>query len=589
MKKRSQIADEYKWNLDSYIKDNDEIEKIFKIIDDLIKIAPKYKDKLQNSDILYEAIAGHKQEEMAISRLAHYISHKLNVDSSDIEMIKLEQRFSTAYSRLLEAESFILPQIYKLPTKFLQSLLSDPRFKDYDNFINDIIREKPHRLDEKSSELLAKMSSFLGGSEQIHSILVDSEMKYKEAVDSKGKKMPLNNETYPKYLRSNDPSLRKTAFEHFMDGYSQLNKTFSELYINDIEYDKFYTKLTKYDNLLESVLFSEKLPRAVFDNIIKYTEKYIPLLQKYIKTRAKIADNKKFAYYDLFEDRNSSKKISISDAQNLILSALSPLGTDYSSNLKRKMSDHSIDYLPNENKNSGAYCSHCYGAKTMVLTNFINDYNSVSTLAHELGHCINAEYFNSAQPYEKADISTFAAEIASTVNELLLFQYMMKISKPKDRKYYLKKFLDDVRSTIFRQIIFTEFEHEIHQKMEQDIPVTYNDLNECYMNINKKFYGRSCILPSCLKYEWMRVPHFYSPYYVFTYATGMVTAITIVNRILNEKDFYTKYIDFLKNGVNKPAVEVLKEIGIDLASAEPYDEAFAFAEKQLKIYISLYK
>ena len=589
MRKRKEISEEYKWDLSSYIKNDEEIDQIFKKMENLTEILPKYKGKLQNSNILYERLEKFKEDFISIAKLAHFISHNLNVDSSDTKMLMLEQRFNNLYTRLSEANSYFAPQLYELPEKYLKSLLQDKRFSDYDNLIKEIIKLKPHKIDEKTNELLSKMSNFLGNNENIHSILVDSEIKFDDALDGTEKLKKVDNSTYPKYLRGNDGVLRKNAFDSRMTAFSRLNKTFSELYLKDIEYDKFLSKLTNYSNLLESVLLEDDIPKAVFDNIIKFTEKYIPLLQDYCKTRAKISKNKKFAYYDLFEDSKNNSKISLDQAKEMIIKALKPLGEEYLENLNRKLNDNSIDYFPNENKNSGAYCSHCYGAKTVVLTNYIYNYNSVSTLCHELGHCINAEYFLNAQPYEKANISIFAAEIASTTNEILLNQYMSDSAKKKDKSYYLHHFLDDVRSTIFRQIIFTEFELYAHQKIENNEPITYEDLNNYYLDLNKKFYGKSLIIPDKLQYEWMCVPHFYSPFYVFNYATGLVTAIAIADKILSDNEFYKSYINFLKNGTNRPAIDVLKEIGIDLTSDQPYEIAFNFIKKQLELYKSLNK
>lgn len=589
MRKRKEISEEYKWDLSSYIKNDEEIDQIFKKMENLTEILPKYKGKLQNSNILYERLEKFKEDFISIAKLAHFISHNLNVDSSDTKMLMLEQRFNNLYTRLSEANSYFAPQLYELPEKYLKSLLQDKRFSDYDNLIKEIIKLKPHKIDEKTNELLSKMSNFLGNNENIHSILVDSEIKFDDALDKTGKSKKVDNSTYPKYLRGNDDILRKNAFNSRMTAFSRLNKTFSELYLKDIEYDKFLSKLTNYSNLLESVLLEDDIPKEVFNNIIKFTEKYIPLLQDYCKTRAKISKNKNFAYYDLFEDSKNNSKISLDQAKEMINNALKPLGEEYLDLLNRKLNDNSIDYFPNENKNSGAYCSHCYGANTVVLTNYIYNYNSVSTLCHELGHCINAEYFLNAQPYEKANISIFAAEIASTTNEILLNQYMLNNSKKRDKSYYLHHFLDDVRSTIFRQIIFTEFELYAHQKIENNEPITYVDLNNYYLDLNKKFYGKSLIIPDNLQYEWMCVPHFYSPYYVFTYATGLVTAIAIVDKILSDNKFYQSYINFLKNGTNKPAIEVLKEIDIDLTTDKPYEIAFNFIKKQLELYKSLNK
>ena len=589
MKLRSEIDEQYKWDLSSYIKNDNEIEETFKLMENLIKILPTYSGKLSNKEILFEALAKHENDYIKIYKLAHFISHSLNVDSTDTKMLGLSQRFDTLYTKMSEANAYFTPQMYELSDEYLNSLLLDNRFKDYENTIKDIIKFKPHKLDEKTNVLLAKMGSFLGNNSNLHSILTDSEMYFDDAIDSNGNKHKVDNATSPVYLRSNDKMLRKTTFESRMEAFKKLNKTFAELYLKDIELDKFNYKLRNYNSLLEEVLLGEDVPTKVYENNIKNVNKYIPLLQDYISTFKQTKNDPNFAYYDLFEDAKNNQQISLEQAHDLVLKAISPIGEEYVNLVKNKLTDKSIDYMPNANKNSGAYCSNCYDAKTLILMNYNHDFNSVSTLIHEMGHCINAEYFNSAQPREKAEISIFAAEIASTTNEILLNLLMQKNSSKEDKAYYIRTLLDDVRSTIFRQTLFSEFELFAHNNIDQEIPTTYEDLNNKYFELNKKYYGSSCILPECLQYEWERIPHFYNAYYVYSYSTGMITAITIAYKLLNEPEFNKKYIEFLKNGTNKPAVEILKEIGIDLTTDEPFDTAFKFVREQLDEYKEIIK
>ena len=589
MKLRSEIDEQFKWDLSSYIKNDNDIEETFKLMENLIKILPTYSGKLSNKEILLEALTKHENDYIKIYKLAHFISHSLNVDSTDTKMLGLSQRFDTLYTKMSESNAYFTPQMYELSDEYLTSLLLDNRFKDYENTIKDIIKLKPHKLDEKTNVLLAKMGSFLGNNSNLHSILTDSEMYFDDAIDSSGNKHKVDNATSPVYLRSNDKMLRKTTFESRMEAFKKLNKTFAELYLKDIELDKFNYKLRNYNSLLEEVLLSEDVPTKVYENNIKNVNKYIPLLQDYISTFKQTKNDPDFAYYDLFEDAKNNQQISLEQAHNLVLEAISPIGKEYVNLVKNKLSDKSIDYMPNANKNSGAYCSNCYDAKTLILMNYNHDFNSVSTLIHEMGHCINAEYFNSAQPREKAEISIFAAEIASTTNEILLNLLMQKNSSNEDKAYYIRALLDDVRSTIFRQTLFSEFELYAHVNIDNEIPTTYEDLNNKYFELNKKYYGTSCILPECLQYEWERIPHFYNAYYVYSYSTGMITAITIAYKLLHEPGFNKKYIEFLKNGTNKPAVEILKEIGIDLTTDEPFDTAFKFIREQLDEYKEIIK
>lgn len=587
MKTRDQIEEQYKWDLSSYISNQNQIEETFKIMENLIKILPTYSGKLSNKDILYELLTKYESDNIKIYKLAHFISHSLNVDSSDVKMLELSQKFDILYSKINEANAYFMPQMYELSDEYLNSLLADIRFKDFDNSIKDIIKLKPHKLDEKTNELLAKMSSFLGNNSNIHSILTDSEITYEDAVDSQGNKHKVDNASAMIYLRSSDKELRKTTFTSRLNTFKQFNKTFAELYLKDIELDKFTCKLKNYNSVLEEVLLSEDVPLSVFENNIKNVTKNINLLQDYISTYKKVKNDANFAYYDLFEDEKNNETISLEQAHKLILEAVAPIGEEYVNKVKYKLTDKSIDYMPNQNKNSGAYCSNCYDAKTLILTNYQNDYNSVSTLIHEMGHCINAEYFNSAQPREKAEISIFAAEIASTTNEILLNLYMQKHSKTQDKIYYINSLLDNIRSTIFRQTLFTEFELFAHECIDKEIPITYENLNKKYYELNQKYYGNSCILPECLQYEWERIPHFYNAYYVYSYSTGMIAAIAIAYKLLHEKDFNKKYIEFLKNGTNKPAVEMLKNIGIDLTTDDAFITAFEFIKEQLAEYKNL--
>lgn len=586
---RNKIDNKFKWELSDVIKNDAEIQKIFEKIENLSKIYPKYDGKLGNKSKLLEFLSKYEQDELDIERLYFYLSNLSNIDISDTKTIELTQKFTNLYTKLLSSSAFFIPQMSELSDKYLMDCINDKKFKNYHNTLKEIIKNKPHKLDEKTTKLLTKMSKFLGENSEIHSILTNSEMEFEDAVDSKGKKYKLDSTNYTKLLRSTDRNLRETAFNNKMNGYAKLNKTFAELYTKNIELNKFNAEIKNFNSILEKELFDDDIPKSVFDNLIKNINKFIPILQKYVKFQGKVSKIKNFSYFDLFEDKKINGKYSVEKAKEIMLSALSPLGNEYLELVNKKINDNSIDYMPHKDKRSGAYCSDCFACKTLILTNFNHDFDSVSTLLHEMGHCINAEFYNKYQVRENAGITIFAAEIASTVNEILLSQYMLSTCKESEKSYYLHDFLEGVRSTIFRQTLFSEFEKIVHEQIELEKPITYKDLNKIYDDLNKKYYGKSCILPKTLQYEWARIPHFYSDYYVFTYATGMVTAISLASKILNEPGFSEKYIYFLKNGTNKPAVEILNEIGVDLTSSEPYDTAFEFIQKQLNLYISLNK
>lgn len=585
MKKRSEIDEKYKWDIGCF-KTQKEIDEAFAIFEKLIDESKQYYGKLGEKETFFKYLLSNKKETMLLNKFSHFLGNTYNTDSSNVEIIKLMQKFEILAQKHTQASSYIAPQLARLSDKYLKELLADKRIKGYENSIKEIIRNKPHTLDEKSCALLAKICNSFNNSSPVFDIITDSEMTFKDALDSKNKPHKLDQASYSVMLSGKDRVLRKNAFKNFLGGYGQFNKTFAELFVSNLKADNDNMKLLNFDNLLQQQLFDEQVPEIVFKNNIAAVNKHLNLNQKYVRELGKNLGLKDIAYYDLFLDEKINGKVTIEKAHEIIKQALKPLGEDYLKRVEHKLNDKSIDYLPNQNKTTGGYCSNCYGAKTLILMNWHDDFNSLDTLIHEMGHCINAEYFNERQSIDDAEISIFAAEIASTVNEILLNQYMQSISNKKQKKYYLNQFLSSVRSTIFRQTLFSEFELFAHTTIENEQPLTYKELNEKYFELNKKYYGSSCKLPEELKYEWSRIPHFYRPYYVYSYSTGMLTGITIASRLLKESDFAKKYIEFLSNGTHRPAVEVLKEIGIDLTTTEPFEQAFEFIKSQLDEYIS---
>ncbi len=587
MQLRKDIPEQYKWDIGLF-KSQEEIEQVLSYIEKLTNKAPSYYGKFNNPDVFFDFFYSDLDKTIKIYQLYHYVGNMQSIDGADIEIKKLLQRIEIAETKHEQAYSFVGAQMSKLPTKYLKELLLDPRAKDIENTIKSLIISKKHALDEKTSKTVADLTMSFTDNRSVFDILTDMEMPFEDAVDSTGKTYQVKEATYRQYIISEDRKLRESAFNSLMNGYKNFNQTFGTLYIKEMQADNAFVKLAKFKTKLEKTLF-DYVPEKVFNNNIKFVTENIALLQDFVSTVAKSSNINDFAYFDLFEDEKISGDISIEQGQEIILKSLSPLGVDYIKRVKQKFADKSIDYLPNKDKTSGAYCSNCYDAKTLILMNWVNDFDSVSTLTHEMGHCINAEYFNEFQPIFKAEIPIFSAEIASTVNEILLNQHMIKTCKENEKKYYLKEFLDQVRSTIFRQTLFTEFELYAHDCIEKEIPITQEELNNKYFELNQKYYGSSCVLPENLKYEWSRIPHFYRPYYVFSYSTGLLTAITIARKLLNEKDFAEECIYFLKNGSNKKPVEILKEIGIDLTTEKPYKTAFNFIKEQLQNYKSLCK
>ena len=584
MKTREQIDEKYKWDIEFF---NDaQIENVFKIFEKLTSKLPKYKGQLGNKEKLHEYWFKFKKEFIEIDKLNFYLGNSQNADNSNTKILKLITRYTNASQKLGEATSFAAPQLYELDDKYLHSLLKDERFKDADNFIKNIIKFKPHKLDEKSSDLLAKISKSLNQNNEIFEIINNSELTFEDALDGKGKPHKVDNASFAELVSSTDRTLRTNAYNSMMKGFANFNKTFASLLLGDMESDFALTKLRNYNSVLEESLLGDDVPQAVFNKNIEEVNKNLKIMHEYLKICAKKSGLKNFSTVDLYEDKKIGGKMTVEKAQEILLKVVEPLGADYVKNVKRKISDKSIDYMPNKNKRTGGYSWDCYGAKSVILMNWTFDYDALSTLCHEMGHCINSEYYVAAQPREKAGIIIPLAEIASTVNEILLTVYMLNNCKPKDKQYYLSQFLETVRGTIFSQTLYTEFELFAHNSVEKENPITYEDFNNKYLELMKKYYGVIKV-PENAKYAWSRVPHFYSPFYVYAYSTGMITALAIVAKLLADKNYYKKYIEFLKNGVDKNYMEILKYIDIDLTTDEPYEIAFNFIKEKLNEFKNL--
>lgn len=587
MQLRKEISDKYKWNIDS-VKNNEDIERILTHFDHFINKANYYYGNFNKPEVFFNFYYQDMDKTIEIDKLYHYITNMQSIDGTNLEITKLQERIEIILAKYNKVYSFVEPQLSKLSIKYLKELLKDPRAKNIENDIKTLIISKKHKIDEKTSKIISDLNRSFNDSSSTFNIFTDLEMPFDDALDKDNNSHKVCDSTYGQLISSKDRVLRKNAFNSLMKGYGKFNQTLTSLYTKDIKQDVDFAKLYNYTSVLDKILFNY-LPESVFKNNIKAVENNIDVLQDYVSLLNRNSNLNDFSYFDLFEDEKINNNISIEEGQQIILAALAPLGEEYINIVKTKLNDKSIDYLPCKNKTSGAYCSNCYDAKTLILMNWLNNYDSVSTLIHEMGHCINAEYFNKHQNYYKAGITIFSAEIASTVNEILLNQYMQRTCKAEEKAYYIREFLNMVRSTIFRQTLFTEFELYAHESIENEQPLTHDDLNKKYYELNKKYYGTTCILPDDLKYEWSRIPHFYNAYYVFCYSTGLLTAISIVQNILKNPEYSKKYIHFLKNGTDKKPIDILKEIDINLTEIEPFNKAFDFIRNQLNEYKLLCK
>lgn len=582
MKKREEIDAKYKWDLSSYVSNCDELEKnLAWLKENMIKFKDYY-GKFGDKNILKEFLKFDEEFTSIYEKTGSYIGHNLSVDDSNITFLKYSQQLDYISKDIGEITAFVQPQLDDLDEEYLKELIEDSELVDYRRLFEGILRKKPHKISEYDSQFLSKMSLCFGNYAEVYDNLVTSEIQFAKVKDGKGNTHEMNEANYTKFIFSADRELRKNTLNSLMNGYGGKVKTISSLYLSDAQTSIFYSKLCKFKGVRDNCLFSEEVDECVYNTLLKNINERIDVLSEIIKLRGKYLGLEDMAYYDIMADIGENKqKYTVEQAEELVKQCTKALGDEYQAVLEEKFNQHVIDYFPNENKTSGAYSSGAYGCPSIVLMNFMEDYNSVSTLAHEIGHAMHSELSDRAQPMQLAQYVIFVAEVASTVNEILLNLHVQKTASEQEKTGLILEILDSVRSTIFRQTMFSEFEDFVYSTLENQKPLTYEDLSNHYYELNQKYYP-NIILPPELKYEWARISHFYRPYYVYKYATGLVSALCIVQNIMEDENYYKQYIKFLKSGSTKTPVELLQDIGVDLTTNKPYEKAFKFIEEQIK-------
>ena len=581
MKKRNEIDAKYKWDLSCYVKDEQELESNLKYLkQNMVKFKGFY-GKLNDKSTLIEYLDLCKEFDMISYRTATYIYNTLNVDTSNTKYLNYSQQLQYIGKDCNEITAFVYPQMLEFSDEYLDDLINDKSLWMHKRYFNGVKRDKAHKISEYDAQFLSKMALCLGTDSGVYDTLTSGEMKFDSIEGSDGKKYDVTEAEYPNLIDNKDRQIRKNAFTSLMSGYGGKIRTFAQLYTNDMHYDAFYTKLYKFDSLKQNCMYGEEVDESVYDNLIKNINSRLNILQKIVELKGRYLRLDDVAYYDIMTTIGVKKKYTIEQAVELVKECTKPLGEEYQQLLNEKFSQKVIDYLPNENKQTGAYSTGVYGSPSIVLMNYVDDYSSVSTLAHEIGHAMHTEFSDRNQPWELSGYAIFVAEVASTVNEILLNLHISKNVSKEEKVALAFELLDNVRGTIFRQTLFSEFEGYTHAELEAGNPLTYEDYNNKYYELNKKYYGQNIILPDELKYEWARIPHFYSPFYVYKYATGFISALCIVQNLLTDKEYYKKYISFLKSGCTKAPVELLQDIGVDLTSDDSYNKAFEFVNNIL--------
>jgi oligoendopeptidase F len=585
--KRDDIDEKYKWNLSDMYSTIDTWENDVNTVKTFMQEIIKYKGTLCKSPENLLQCLKISNEMMALNDMIYvYARMKRDEDNGNSIYQALADRASTLSTEVYAAISFIVPEITSIPESKLESFIdSHEELKVYRQFFNEIIRQKEHILSEKEEELLALSSDMAGTARDIFTMFNNADLKFPFIKDENGGDIELTKGRYTKFLENSDRRVRKDAFTVLYDTYGKYKNTLASSLTGNMKANKFYSTAQKYNSSLEASLDGDNISPDVYNNLIETINKNLPLLHRYLKLRKRALKLEELHMYDLYVPivEETKKNIPYEEALKLVEQGLVPLGEDYIGHLKEAFNSGWVDVFENQGKTSGAYSWGAYKSHPYVLLNYQGTINDVFTIAHEMGHALHTYYTNTTQPYIYSEYKIFVAEVASTVNECLLMEHLLKNTNNKAEKaYLLNHYLEQFRGTIFRQVMFAEFEKQTHKMLSEGKALTSDILCDVYLKLNQKYFAAEVNVDDAIKMEWARIPHFYTSFYVYKYATGFSSAVAISNMILNEgQPAIDRYKEFLKGGCSEYPLDLLKKAGVDLYTPKPVQDALNVFEKIL--------
>ncbi len=592
-RKREEVSDKYKWDLSKIYKNEEELNKDIEVIKTKVEELLKYQGNLvKDSKNLEEATNKYFEISRLIDKIIVYSHMKRHEDLSVSKNEALVGKVDKFCDEISEKLAFYTPELlnedYEIVEKYLKE---NPNLQKYAFMFEDLFREKDHILSLKQEEMMARLGEIFSIPENTFHVLDDVNLKFQNIKDETGKEVALTNSNYSVYIKSNDREVRKQAFESLYNSYNSFKNTFASLLKGNIKSNFFVSNSRHYNSPLEMSLYGDNIDKKLYLNLIEKVHNNLDIVHDYMKTRKKVLNLEELHMYDVYAPlvENSEKEYSYEEAKDLVIKALSPLGETYIKDLKTLFDSNCIDVYHNENKRGGAYSWGCYETLPYVLLNYEGKFTDVSTVAHELGHSMHSFYSCKYQDYHDSGYPIFLAEIASTVNEILLNKYCSQNAKTKEEKaYYLNNLLENFRTTLIRQTMFAEFELKIHDLEQEGVSLTEEVLSETYLELNKLYFGEDVISDDLIKLEWARIPHFYTSFYVYKYATGISVAARIASDILNHKEgALENYLEFLSSGGNNYPLEILKKVGIDIVNDDTIDKALELFRETLEEFNNL--
>lgn len=584
---RSEIKVEDTWKLEDIFASDDAWEKEFEEVKALIPQMEKFKGKLgESAQTLYDALQEQDKLTMRVSKLYTYAHMRYDQDTTNSFYQGLNDRIKTLYTQIASALSYVTPEILSIEESKIKKYMAEHKeLKLYAHALDEITRERPHILSESEEALLAQASEVLGSSSNTFGMLNNADLEFPSIKDENGEEVEITHGRYIRFLESSDRRVREEAFKAVYETYGKFKNTFASTLSGTVKKDNFSARVRHYNSARHSALSTNNIPEEVYDNLVKTVNDNLHLLHRYIDLRKKVLGIEELHMYDLYTPlvKDVKMEVTYEEAKDYILKGLKPLGEDYLNVLKEGFENRWVDVHENKGKRSGAYSSGTYGTNPYILMNWQDNVNNLFTLAHEFGHSVHSYYTRKTQPYPYGDYSIFVAEVASTCNEALLNDYLLKtIDDEKQRLYLLNHYLEGFRGTVFRQTMFAEFEHDVHVRAQNGEPLTPELLTKLYYDLNKKYFGDNLVIDEEIGLEWARIPHFYYNYYVYQYATGFSAAAALSKQILEEGNAAVeRYVGFLKSGSSDYPIEVLKKAGVDMTTSQPIEEALAVFEEKL--------
>lgn len=585
---RSEVEEQAKWNLKAMYQNeeavNKDIEQLKQYHKDLLSFKGKIMESNETLKKFYQVYINYDK---VLSNLYTYSHMLCDEDTTDSN----HQAFKMKIDKLVEdlgAElSFISPEMMATSyDEVLKMIEQDTSLKEYQFDLEKSFRYQDHVLSTREEELIAKASNAMGTGDEVFYNLDNSDIHLRPIHDEQGNLVELNNSNYNKYMNSKNREVRKEAFDSMYEYWKNLKNTVAATYKGQIKEDFFSSEMRKFDSPLKESLYSDNIDISVYECLIQTVHKNLDKMYQYVDLRKQILGVDELHMYDVYVDlcEEEAKPIPFEEGKQIVFDALKPLGETYLKDLNKAFEERWIDIYPNTGKKSGAYSWGTYDSYPYLLLNYNDTVDSVSTMAHELGHSMHSYYSNQNQEYLYHNYPIFLAEIASTVNEILLNDYLYKNAQSKSEKMlYLNEFLDKIKGTLYRQTMFAEFEMKIHDKYQAGIPLTEEEFSNTYYELNKLYFGPNMISDEEIRYEWERIPHFYTSFYVYKYATGISAAIAFASDILNHVDgAVDRYLTFLKSGGSNYPLEILKNCGVDMTSEESIQKALDMFEQKLQ-------